>query len=148
MSNYPIWWDTAITIFNKYQDPLTDIITWYKHTVDNCFWKYTGDKITIGDTVLETNNTICRIPENAIFLEKYIWLQKPNDKMDNYFTLGKGDIIVKGNVDDTINEYQKGYRSSDLIAKYKELQGCMEIQEIAINTGAGRCNPHYYVKGV
>lgn len=149
MSNiYPEWWDTTITIYNKFKDPQTKIVIWYKTVVDNAFWKYVGDKITIGQTVLETNNIICRIRKDAKFLEKYQWEKIPNDEMSNYFTLGKGDIIVRGEVTDTINEYQNGSRSTDLIAKYKGLQGCMSIEEIAINVGAGRCNEHYYVKGI
>lgn len=148
MSNlYPQWWNTTVTIFNKYEDTQTNIITWYKHTVNGCFWKYTGDKVQVGEVVLETNNTICRVPENDAFLERYQWEQLPNDRMADYFTLSPGDIVVKGSVDDTIDEYQKGHRSSDVIAKYKKLQGCMEVEEVAINVGGGRNNPHYYVKG-
>lgn len=145
---YPEWWDTTVTIFNKFKDPQTKVVRWYKTVVTGAFWKYVGDKITIGQTVLETNNIICRIRKDSRFLEKYQWEQKPNDQMSDYFTLGKGDIIVKGEVDDEINEYQSGHRSTDLVAKYKELQGCMSIEEIAINVGAGRCNEHYLVKGI
>lgn len=148
MSDYPIWWDTTITIYNKFEDPQTQMITWFRNVIKNCFWKDVGDKITINQTVLETNNIICRVPENELFLEKYKWIQLPNDKMGNYFTLGQGDIIVKGEVEDVVNEYTSGHRSSDLIAKYKLLQGCMEMQQIAINIGIGRNNPHYYVKGI
>ena len=148
MSDYPVWWETTVTIYNKYIDPLTQLVTWYKTTVDNCFWKYVGDKITIGETVLETNNIICRIPKDSKFLEKYQWEKLPNDKMSEHFTLGQGDIIIKGSVDDVVNEYAQGKRATDLLVKYKALQGCMEVQEIAINVGAGRCNEHYYVKGI
>lgn len=148
MSDYPIWWDTTITIYNKYIDPQTQVITWYRYVVEDCFWKYVGDKVKINQTVLETNNIICRIPEHEKFLEKYLWVQKPNDKIGNYFTLGTGDIIVKGEVVDTINEYTPGHRSTDLRTKYKSLQGCLEVQEVAINIGIGRNNPHYYVKGI
>lgn len=145
---YPVWWDTTITVFNKYVDPQTKVVRWYRTVVAGAFWKYVGDKITIGQTVLETNNIICRIRKDSRFLEKYEWLQTPNDEMSNYFTLGNGDIIVKGIVEDDINEYQNGSRSTDLIAKYKKLQGCMSIEEVAINTGIGRCNEHYLAKGI
>ena len=148
MSDYPIWWDTELTIFNKYEDAVTNLITWYKHTVSNCFWKYVGDKVTVGNTVLETNNIICRIPQDDAFLENYLWVALPNYEMGNYFTLSQGDIIVKGNVSDVIDEYQSGHRSSDLLAKYKKLQGCMTIERFSINIGSGRNNPHYYIKGI
>lgn len=145
---YPVWWETTITIYNRYEDPLTNVISWYSSVVKNCFWKYAGNKVTINNVTLETNNTICRIPKDAKFKEKYEWVQLPNDKMGNYFTLGRGDIIVRGEVSDIIDEYTSGTRSTDLIAKYKELQGCIEVEEIEINTGKGRNNEHYYVRGI
>lgn len=145
---YPEWWETTITIYNQFKDPTTKVVRWYRTVVDGVFWKYVGDKVTVGKTVLETNNIICRIRKDSRFLEKFQWIQLPNDTMSNYFTLAKGDIIVKGVATDDINEYESGHRSNDLLSKYKELQGCMSIEEIAINTGAGRCNEHYLVKGV
>ena len=148
MNSYPVWWDKSLTIYNRYEDPLTQVVTWYKNVVSNCFWKYIGNKVTVGDVVLETNDIICRIPKNEKFKEKYEWDKLPNDIMSNYFTLGQGDIIVRGEVSDIINEYIAGKRSTDLLAKYKALQGCMEIQEIAVNVGIGRCSEHYFVKGV
>lgn len=148
MNNYPSWWNTTITLYNRYEDPQTNVITWYRYVIKNAFWKYVGDKITIGKTVLETNDIICRIRKDDRFLERYEWLNTPNDLMENYFTLGQGDIIIKGEIDDEINEYTSGTRSSDLKKKYKALQGCMEVQEWSNNTGGGRGNEHYFVKGI
>lgn len=145
---YPQWWNTTITVFNKYTDPVTEKVSWFKYTIQGCFWKYVGDKVTVGNTVLETNNIICRIPENPAYLENYQWVALPNDQMSDYFTLSQGDIIIKGVVDENIDEYTKGSRSTDIIAKYKGLQGCMEVETWAINVGGGRNNPHYYVKGI
>lgn len=146
MSNYPEWWNTTITVYNKYEDPATRRITWYRTVLENCFWKYTGNKIVVGETTLETNTTLCRVPKNEAFLEKYLWNDEP-DKL-GHFTLSAGDIIVKGNVADTIDEYASNQRSSDFIAKYKKLQGCMVIEQCAVNTGLGRGLEHYYVRGV
>jgi len=144
---YPSWWNVTVTVFNRYEDPLTNLITWYKHIVNGCFWKYTGNKVTINETVLETNDIICRIRKDDTFLENYQWVNVPADEKPNYFTLSKGDIIVKGEVDDNINEYSVGTHSSDVIKKYKNLQGCMTVSEFTINTDGGRCNEHYYIKG-
>ena len=148
MSNYPVWWDTSITLYNKYEDAETHIITWVRTNLDNCFWKATSDKLTVGETVIESSVTICRVPKNPNFLPKFEWVKIPNDEMPNYFTFGVEDIIVKGTVEDDINEYVKGQRSTDLIAKYKELQGCIQIQELSVNVGPGRCCEHYYIKGI
>lgn len=148
MSNiYPQWWNTTVTIYNKYIDTQTDLVSWFRHTVNGCFWKYAGNTVNIGQTILETKDIVCRIPEQEDFLERYQWENLPNDEMDNYFSLAPEDIIVKGEVEDEINEYTKGHRSTDLLEKYKRLQGCMEIEQVAINVDGGRNNPHYYVKG-
>lgn len=148
MNNYPSWWDTTITIYNRYEDAQTNLVSWFRHVVDGAFWKYSGNKVVVGNVALETKDIICRIRKDERFKEKHEWIAVPNDSMSNYFTLSQGDIIVKGEVDDTINEYQSGKRSSDLKKKYKGLQGCLEIQEWANNTGGGRGNEHYFVKGV
>lgn len=145
---YPVWWDTTVTIYNKHEDPNTQLIRWYQHKVEGCFWKNVGDKVSIADTVLDTNRIICRIRKNGIFLEKYQWETLGNDEKEGYFTLAQGDIIVRGEVTDVVDEYTSGHRSTDLIAKYKGLQGCMEIEEVGINVGAGRCCEHYHVKGI
>ena len=144
---YPSWWNITLTIFNKYKDPKTDLVTWYKHVVHGAFWKYTGNKMSINDTVLETNDIICRIRKDEAFLENYEWAEIPPEEKPNFFTFSKGDIIVKGEVDDDINEYASGKRSNDLIKKYKNLQGCLVVSEYTVNTEGGRCNEHYLVKG-
>jgi hypothetical protein len=146
VNNYPEWWNTTVTLFNKYEDPATRRITWYKTVLTNCFWKNTGNKIVVGETTLDTNTTLCRIPKNTAFLEKYQWNE--SDSKSKHFTLWTGDIIVQGDVDDTIDEYASGQRSSDILAKYKKLQGCMVIEQCAVNTGLGRGLEHYYVRGV
>ena len=145
---YPPWWDTTLTIYNKYEDKQTNVITWYRNVVHKSFWKYIGNKVMVGETVLETNSTICRIPYSEKFLEKFQWEQLPNDQMSEFFTLAQGDIIIKGEVDDILDEYTKGHRSNDLLNKYKGLQGCIVIDHYAINTGVARCSEHYMVTGI
>jgi len=147
MSNYPLWWDQTITVYNKYEDPETNLISWYRHTITDCFWKYVGDSISIGSTVLETTGTVCRIRESKLFKPKYEWINLNTEDMVKYFTLGVDDIIILGKVEDEINEYANKQRSTDVVNKYKSLQGCILIKEIAIDVGPGRCNPHYRVKG-
>ena len=148
MNNYPSWWNVTVTIYNRYEDPQTNLVSWFRHVVTRAFWKYSGNKVVVGNTVLETKDIICRLRKDDTFLEKHEWIALPNDQMLNYFTLASGDIIVKGESLDEINEYQTGKRSSDLKKKYKALQGCLEIQEWSNNTGGGRGNEHYYVKGI
>lgn len=144
---YPIWWDTTLTIYNKHTDSLTGVVKWYRHVVNGAFWKYIGNKININDVIIETNDVICRVRKDEAFLEKFEWMELPNDLKANHFTFGKGDIIVKGEVDELIDEYTNGKRSTDFTKKYKDLQGCMVIEEWTVDTGIGRCSEHYRIRG-
>lgn len=147
-SNYPVWWDTTITLYSRYKDAQTGVVQWFRHVIDNCFFQDVGSKVTAGQTVLETNSIICRIPEQDNFLARADWVNVPNDSLGNYISIGVGDIIIPATVSDAINEYQAGSRSNDLIAKYKELTGCLVVDRVSINVGIGRNNPHYHVRGI
>ena len=144
---YPEWWCETVTLYNKHIDKLTSIVTWYRTVLHNCFWANTDNRLTVGDVELKANDVICRIPENEKYLPKKKWIELSNDTMGEYFTLGTGDILIQGEVDDIIDEYRKGYRSTDLISKYKNFQGCININRWSDNTGVGRVNPHYLVSG-
>ena len=167
MNTFPKWWDTTVTIYNKYKDPDTKRVSWYKTVLPACFWKYTKDKLTPNNSVNKTVDALCRIPKyvldgaivgraivgkaivgtGAVYLDRYLWEDvEPSEKSD-YFTLGIGDIIIKGYVSDDIDEYTSGMRSSDFISKYKKLQGCMVIGDYRDNTGDKRGTEHYWVKG-
>lgn len=145
--SYPIWWDTTITIYNKYVDAQTQVEKWYRHVIENCFWKASNNKVTVNDTIIDSSNVICRIPKSGEYLDKPEWESLPNDKMSDYFTLGQNDIIIKGDINFEIDEYTKGKRSTDLLEKYK-LYGKMQIEQFSINTGSGRNNEHYFVTGI
>ena len=144
---YPIWWENTVTIYNKFVDEQTDIVSWFKMVLTDCFWQLTGTEINVGDVALNSKSIVCRIPKDDRYKDKSEWVKIPNDKMSDYFTIGQGDIVVKGECDFVINEYQDGHRSSDLLAKYHEYQQCMEITQYSINTGLGRNNEHYLVRG-
>lgn len=147
MNNYPEWWNSTITIFNKFTDKTTQIVRWFKTVLNGCFWQNKSAYLKIDKTVVETNTTVCRIPENENFKEKEAWINIPNDNMNSFFTLATGDFIVNGEASDVIDEYTAGHRSTDVIKKYKDLGRCIVIKNISINVGGGRNNPHYHVTG-
>jgi hypothetical protein len=145
-NKYPAWWSSTITIYNKYKHPETGEISWYRHKISDCFWKYIGNKINIGETSIETDNVICRIPANPYYKSISEWTELPSYIRARYFTLAVGDIVVLGNIKDTIDEYTEGQRSSDLLNKYKRMGECFVIERCTINNTAGL--QHYYVRGV
>lgn len=140
---YPEWWNTTVTLYNKYESSSGEV-TWYRTVLKGCFWKYVTDYQRINDATQVTKVLLCRVRKNRDFLEDYEW-QEISDK-SSYFTFTDGDILIKGEVEDTIDEYTKGQRSSDILIKYKSR--CAEITECAINVGAGRVCEHYLVRGI
>lgn len=148
MSNLPFpWWDKTITIYNKVVDPTTQRISWYRTVVENCFWKYVNNTYTIrgSNVLLETKDIICRIPKDERYADKATW-KELSDK-SNSFTLANGDIIILGEVEDIIDEYTTGKRSTDIIAKYKEIDACLEIDTYVDNVRTGVDLEHYKVIG-
>lgn len=145
MNKIPSWWNSNITIFNKYEDSSSGIITWYKTVQTNCFWKNVYSLVNSNSVEVETDNIICRIPSTSKFMDKLSW-----DNYDNKgskFTLAPGDIIVLGKITDTIDEYTKGQRSSDLLKKYSP-KGCMQIKSVNIDVWTGSSLSHYHVIGI
>ena len=146
------YWDSTVTIYNKYVDPTTQKVTWYRCVAENCFWKdvnetyYVGTRgISTTGVKLETKEVVCRIPEDDRYFDRGAW-NALDDKTDT-FTLSQGDIIVLGEVEDVIDDYTSGQRSTDLITKYKALQSCLEVDTFVNNVRNGIGLRHYRVVG-
>lgn len=146
MNHYPEWWDTTITLFNKYVSS-DNHITWYPHVIEGCFYKHVKDKITINKTTIESDTTVCRIRVSSDFVNKRDWSALDSDQKAEKFTLAVGDIIVAGEIEFNIDEYSKGDRSTDLLAEYKDWPGCFVVESASYNFGQGRGNEHYLARG-
>lgn len=139
----PNYWNKTITVFNKYEDEQTGLITWYKHILTNCFWKETNNEITVGNVRLQSNGHIIRITQNPLYASPKDWQSLTNDKKAEKFTLQTGDILYKGETDFVIDEMIAGQRSSDFLAK-NEYNICT-IK--AVNENTDLPNGHYYIRG-
>ena len=148
MNEYGQWWDDTITIYNKYTDPETHKDSWYRTVIENCFYSHTQNEIVLGQSKIASDVSICRIRVSDSFKDKRSWNQLNSSEKEQYFTLATGDIIVAGETDFEIDEYQKDHRSSDLVKEFKEWPGCFTIKTVNINVGGGRGNEHYHVRGV
>ena len=140
---YPDWWNTTVTVYNKYENSAGEV-TWYRTVLKGCFWKYVTHYQRIDNATQMTKVLICRVRKNSKFIENYLWRELADKS--RRFTFSDGDILVKGEVDDTVDEYVAGSRSSDLLKKYKDR--CVQISECTINTGEERTCEHYLVKGI
>ena len=139
---YPVWWETTVTLYNRYEATNGEI-TWYRTVLEGCFWKYETDYNQVDDVTQMTKVLLCRVRKSADYLENFEW-QEISDK-NSYFTFNEGDILIRGEITDTVDEYVKGSRSSDLLNKYKDR--CAVITECRNNTGTGRVCEHYLVRG-
>ena len=134
----------TITLYNKHESKETGEIKWYRHKLKNCFYKVTNNKVNVGNIQMQTDNNIVRIPKQRNYLPPYKWAELTENEKQKYITLQGGDLIFLEIVNEDIDEYTSGKRSSDLIAKYSTL-GSVFISSININDflpGA-----HYFVRG-
>lgn len=148
---YPSWWEDTITVYNKYIDA-DKKITWYRTVIPNCFWKYlsagviTRHSSTNYHTIrLETNIVTCRIPKDKKYLSNKDW--NNSESRSEYFTLSVGDVIVRGECVDEINEYESGNRSSDFLKLHKAQGEAFTVGSVSINTGTDKCCEHYLISG-
>jgi len=147
MNHYSSWWDDTITLYNKFIDPDTKKTKWYRHVIEGCFYNHTIEKITVGNTTIASNVSICRIRVSENYVDRKAWIDLSDEEKAEEFTLGAGDIIVANETNFEIDEYTSGKRSSDLIKENKEWPGCFTIETVNINVGGGRGNEHYHVRG-
>lgn len=139
-----MFWNKTITLYNRYEDEQTGIITWYRHIIKNCFYKNTRKNVNSGGVQASADDNIIRIPAQSDYISPYEWPSLPDNLKGTKMTLQCGDLIILGDVADEIDEYTAGQRSSDLIAKYSAL-GSVSINEVHINTDLP--NQHYFVRG-
>ena len=139
-----MYWNKTITLYNRSEDPSTGVVSWYRHQIHNCFVKVTSSAIRSGDTQFMPKRCVIRIPRQSSFVPSHKWLSLPDKDKLNHLTLQTGDIVFLGKVDEIINEYSSGQRSSDLIAKHS-ISGAFEIKSLSINIDLP--GAHYFVEG-
>lgn len=140
---YPDWWCDTVTLYNKYTAPNGEI-TWYRTVLTGCFWKYTTDYIRVDNETQMVKVLLCRVRKHKKYVDCYKW-RDLSDKSSR-FTFNEGDILIKGKVEDVLDEYTQGHRANDLLKKYKDR--CAEITECRDNTGGTRVDEHYLVRGI
>lgn len=146
MSNYPYWWDKTITIYNRIQDATTGRVTWNRCVLSGCFWKYVNTVNYVNNVKMETKDVICRIPKSDKYIPLEIW--KILDDFTDKFTLRNGDIIILGDIDEEVDDYTKGKHMTDVLAKYKEVNRAIQIENFTDDTGNKLYAEHYNIKGI
>lgn len=147
MNNYAPWWNCNITVYNMFKKE-DGSIEWYSTQIEGAFYQRDNVKVSVGQTLIQSDSTICRIRVDERFKNPREWKQLSGEDKKLYFTLSPKDIIVNDHVDFIVNEYHKGQRSSDLLAEFRSWPGCFTIETVTINVGGERGNEHYLARGI
>ena len=89
-------------------------------------------------TLVSADTHLVRIRASSRYKPPAEWRRLTSDQAADYFTLGKGDVIVKGEVDDSIPDNRS---ASGILSKYPD---AFEVAEAKDNSGPGRFSAHYY----
>ena len=97
MNHYPSWWNETITVYNRYTDPVSKLITWYRHIVHGAFWKDIGNNITIDKTVIATGGSVIYGAEAMEHLKEIgtvVYLKLDYETLDSRLGSLKGRGVV------------------------------------------------------
>lgn len=101
--NYPKWWNDTITVYNKYLDN-DRIAKFQRKVITGCFYSTRLITNTQNGDILIPSNYGVRVRENKDYVSYMEWT--PNE--EGKFTFNAGDIIIKGNVEDEIDDGVRG----------------------------------------
>jgi len=135
--------DVTITVYNCHtsKDPNNrTVTTWHRKILTGCSWRDSLKRTLVASAVVISNEVICRVPKNAAYISPAEWDKRVS--VSGVFTFAPGDIVVKGQVSDTISDT---FKISDLITKYKRA-GVMKILLVRVNTDIEQL-AHYRLEG-
>lgn len=138
--NYPAWWNRDITLYNRFEDK-DGAVKWYKSIISGCSVKTNPSyKISSGKGTVACKS-IVRIRKSDYYIPPEEWTE--TQYREPFFTLKGGDIVIIGNVSDSVDEYSKGNRSSDILQKYNAR--CFVIGSVSVNDFGSLA--HYMISG-
>lgn len=133
----PAFSDT-ITLYHKWTrlNPETNKneTSWVRFVLKDCCFVMQDVKTLSDMTLKQASSYTVRIPQNDDFVEYYA---------GTGFSVAPDDIVIKGEVNDEVREEQ-GYRTSDLLKKYKPF--CFTVKTFADDTKIQN-GAHYKITG-
>lgn len=138
--SYPAWWNNDITLYNRYEGKDGEV-KWYKSIISGCFVKYSPSyKVSSGKGAVGSQN-IVRIRKSDKYMPPEEWTEAQYRELS--FTLNGGDVVIIGNVSDSIDGYEKGRRSSDILQKYSTRS--FVVGSVSVNDFGSLA--HYMISG-
>lgn len=120
------FWHHVVTIYHRSM-AADGTVTWTRTTRSGCFWQYGASQIVSQGAATGTANYTVRIPAPMP-------------------VIAVGDIVVRGTVTDTIDEYTPGSTSLDLLRRYTGR--VLTVGSINDDNDGTRAMPHTKVIGV
>ena len=121
-------WNESITLYHRTESKDTGgktVTTWTKTPLSNCFYgRKLRQQLSADLEIVSSNLHIVRIPVTSI---------------SSGFAIGKGDIIVKGSVTDTLANNDSGKALRD-----KYFGSCFMVNAVTDNTKLQH-SAHWYV---
>lgn len=137
---YPHWWNTSLTIFNRIFDSSAKQTTWQKTTLHGCFYLQDSGLAYSDAQIRAACSYVVRIPEDSRYVAQSQWENMQNGRKGR-FTLAPGDLIFKGE----IREVLLGGSGNSLLEQYRP--NCFKIQTVYDGSGYGVLG-HYVAEGV
>lgn len=122
VSGIMLHWSNDITVYHRTTSS-NGRVSWTRSVYKNCFWK-SQSGTTGWSAAADTATKRVRISGSA--------------------NVSVGDIVILGVVNDTIDEYTQGSRSTDIKKAHPE---SITVTGVRRNAGTGRLLPHICIDG-
>lgn len=142
MSKYLKPYKYTITVLNKLkgQDSATKFDVWYKTVLHNSSFTTTTISNISGTTVSVGGVYTVRVPYDPNYKPYSEWIDDPTEG----FTFSIGDIIIKGEIEESITTPQE---VSKILQKYQPNAFTIRAS-LKDNTGVMEFGQHYHIEGV
>ena len=119
------YWNTEITLYSRSVSAKGEV-SWRASYHRKCFWQKKTMRERIDGAEFKPASIVCRIPQP-------------------FPEVNVGDIIICGRVNDVINEYATGKRSTDILKKHAG--NAMLVSDVHINRRGFAGLDHLYAGG-
>lgn len=86
-----------ITVWNRWEDPVTGLETWHRHIVSGCYWENEAARTTDPQGAVRMTNTYLVLVEAAPeYVAPNTWDSLDEEDRTKQFTFRPGDFVGRG----------------------------------------------------
>lgn len=138
-------YNQTITIYNclKARDSTEGQDIWQRTIIENCFYKAHTSEVQNVTDISKANTYTVRIPKHEKYLPYGEWRILSSEQRKEFFTVSKGDMVIKGNCQEEI-ELKSPNTATQILLRYKP--EAFMVTSFADNT-ASIVGKHYRIGG-